>query len=262
MAGARRSGTGRGSAEYEAAGLAADCGVKLTGVNFEGVNLPRMFTAVNICPMSGRNAYHHGDLRNALISAAAELAEQGGPPAVTIRAAARIAGVTPTAAYRHFAGQEALLVAAKEYSLDRMGDLMRERLAALPPEPDEPRAAMARMEAIGRGYVDFALTQPGLFRTAFVVDVAKAPPDFSGPEGPHAMLVRGVDELIQLGFVGEQFRLGSEMAAWSLVHGLSLLMLEGPLARLPKPDRQAVVDQTMEAFVRSFWAARANFRAP
>ncbi|GAA1573793.1 TetR/AcrR family transcriptional regulator [Kribbella sancticallisti] len=220
-----------------------------------------MFTAVNICQMSGRNAYHHGDLRNALISAAAELAEQGGPAAVTIRAAARQVGVTPTAAYRHFAGHEALLGAAKAYSLEQMGDAMRKRLAALPAEPDAPRAAMARIEAIGRGYVDFALSQPGLFRTAFVADVSKPAPDFRGPDGPHTMLVKGVDELIRLGFVGEEFRIGSEVAAWSLVHGLSLLMLEGPLARLPQQERQAVVDQTMDAFVRSFWAVRANFRA-
>jgi AcrR family transcriptional regulator len=216
-----------------------------------------MCTAVNICQMSSRDAYHHGDLRNALIAAAAELAEQGGPAAVTIRAAARIAGVTPTAAYRHFSGHEALLAAAKGHSLDKMGEAMRKRLAALPPEPDEAKAAMARMEAIGRGYVDFALSEPGLFRTAFVLDVDKPAPDLRGPDGPHTMLVKGVDELIRLGFVGEEYRVGSEVASWSLVHGLSLLMLEGPLARLPKEERQAVVDQTMNAFLRTFWVARS-----
>lgn len=222
-----------------------------------------MCTPVNISHMNARSAYHHGDLRNALIAAAAELAEQGGPAAVTIRAAARVVGVTPTAAYRHFSGQEQLLGAAKEYSLQQMADAMRQRLAALPPESDPPTAAMARMEAIGRGYVDFALSQPGLFRTAFVVDVTKSPPPaFSRSDGPHTMLVRGVDELIKLGFVGEEYRVGTEVAAWSLVHGLSLLMLEGPLARLPQQEREAVVDQAMDAFVRSFWSARANFRAP
>lgn len=217
-----------------------------------------MCTTVNIKLMNGRNAYHHGDLRNALIAAAAELAEQGGPPAVTIRAAARVVGVTPTAAYRHFSGHEALLAAAKAYSLDRMGIVMRKRLAGLPAEPDPARAAMARIEAIGRGYVEFALAEPGLFRTAFTVDVAKPPLDIGAPDGPHQMLVKGVDELIKLGFVGEEYRVGTEVAAWSLVHGLSLLMLEGPLSRLPQAEREAVVDQAINTFVRSFWTARAN----
>jgi AcrR family transcriptional regulator len=221
-----------------------------------------MCTGVNIKQMTGRNAYHHGDLRNALIAAAAELAEQGGPQAVTIRAAARAAGVTPTAAYRHFSGQEALLRAAKEYSLDQMGEVMRRRLASLPAEPDPAKAAMNRMEAIGRGYVEFALSQPGLFRTAFLIDVEKAAPDFAGPDGPHAMLVNGVDELIKLGFVGEEYRVGSEVGAWSLVHGLSLLMLEGPLARIPLEEREEVVDQTIKTFVRSFWTARALNQQP
>jgi AcrR family transcriptional regulator len=217
-----------------------------------------MCTPVNINSMTGRNAYHHGDLRNALIAAAAELAEQGGPQAVTIRAAARTAGVTPTAAYRHFSGHEALLLAAKQYSLSQMGEVMHRRLAELPAEEDPAKAAMNRMEAIGRGYVEFALSQPGLFRTAFVIDREKTAPEFAGgDDGPHAMLVNGIDELIRLGFVGEEYRVGSEVGAWSLVHGLSLLMLEGPLARIPLEEREAVVEQTIKTFVRSFWTARA-----
>ncbi|HET6296149.1 MAG TPA: TetR/AcrR family transcriptional regulator [Kribbella sp.] len=207
--------------------------------------------------MTGRNAYHHGDLRNALIAAAAELAERGGPQAVTIRAAARAVSVTPTAAYRHFSGHEELLLAARSYSLEQMGDAMRARLAALPAEPDPAKDAMARIDAIGRGYVDFALSHPGLFRTAFVVDPARPPLDFQTPEGPHVMLVRAVDELARQGFVDDEFRVGAEVAAWSLVHGLSLLMLEGPLSRLPEQERETVVDQTMGLFARSYWAVRA-----
>ena len=153
-----------------------------------------------------------------------------------------------------------MLGAAKAYSLDQMGAAMRKRLAAMAPEADPSRAAMARLDAIGRGYVDFALSQPGLFRTAFTVDVAKPAPGFHGPDGPHTMLVNEVEELIRLGFVGPEHRVGAEVAAWSLVHGLSLLMLEGPLARLPQEEREAVVDQTLNTFAQSFWAVRASRR--
>jgi AcrR family transcriptional regulator len=221
-----------------------------------GVNLPSMCTPVNIKSVTGRNAYHHGDLRNALIAAAADLAERGGPAAVTVRAAAREVGVTPTAAYRHFSGHEELLGAAKAYSLEQMGDAMRRRQAALGPEPDQAKAALARIEAIGRGYVDFALSRPGLFRTAFVLEADKPAPDFMAPVGPHVMLVQAVDELVRLGLVGEQFRVGTEVAAWSLVHGLSLLMLEGPLARLPEQEREALVDQTIGLFLSSIRSTR------
>lgn len=227
------------------------------GVNFMGVNLPRMFTPVNIRSMSSQAPYHHGDLRNALIGAAAELAGQGGPDAVTIRAAARKVGVTPTAAYRHFAGHGDLLTAAKDLSLDRMAVAMRNRLAALTPDPDPARAAMARLEAMGRGYVDFALSEPGLFRTAFCRNPDKAL-DLSAPDGPHTMLTKSVDDLIAVGFFREEARLGAEISAWSLVHGLSMLLLDGPLANLPVGEQQAAVDQTFDTFTRNFWSARVQ----
>jgi len=216
-----------------------------------------MCTGVNIKSMNDRNPYHHGDLRNALISAAAELAEQGGPQAVTIRAAARSVGVTPTAAYRHFKNHEELLSAANLSSLTQMADAMRTRLAALPPAADEAQAAMDRMEAIGRGYVDFALSRPGLFRTAFL-STDKPALDGDGPEGPHVLLVRGVDELVRLGFVAEELRVGAEMASWSLVHGLSMLLIDGPLAQLPPGERDRIVDQTLALFSRIVWAGRSS----
>jgi AcrR family transcriptional regulator len=218
-----------------------------------------MFTPVNIRSMISQAPYHHGDLRNALIGAAADLAGQGGPEAVTIRAAARKVGVTPTAAYRHFAGHENLLAAAKDLSLDRMAVAMRNRLAALGPEPDPARAAMARLEAMGRGYVDFALSEPGLFRTAF----CRPKDNLLGrkvADGPHTMLTKSVDDLIAVGFFREEARLGAEISAWSLVHGLSMLLLDGPLANLPAGERQAVVDQTFNTFTRSFWSAKANLQ--
>jgi hypothetical protein len=132
-------------------------------------------------------------------------------------------------------------------------------LAALVPDPDPARAAMARLEAMGRGYVDFALSEPGLFRTAFCRNPDKAL-DLKAPDGPHTMLTRSVDDLIAVGFFREEARLGAEISAWSLVHGLSMLLLDGPLANLPAVEQQAVVDQTFNAFTRSFWSARADFQ--
>lgn len=219
-----------------------------------------MWVGVNIARMSSRTAYHHGDLRNALIDAASKLAERGGPDAVTVRAAAREVGVTPTAAYRHFAGQEGLLEAAKWASIERMSKAMRKRLDAVPDDPDPIEATIAKLEAIGHGYVDFALAEPGLFRTAFCRGVAGKnldhPANQTDPDNPHVMLVDLIGELVRLGFLSEEQRLGAEMGAWSMVHGLAMLLLDGPLAALPKGERAAVVEQTLTTFTQSFWNAR------
>ena len=213
-----------------------------------------MCTGVNIGAMSSRARYHHGDLRNALVSAAARLAASGGPDAVTVRAAAREVGVTPTAAYRHFAGHDGLLAAAKDECIGRMSAAMRKRLDELPEQPDPLESAIGRLEAIGRGYVDFALAEPGLFKTAFGGHFGgnhlEKEHDHDADD-PHGMLIRLIDELIQLGFLTERQRLGAEISSWSLVHGLSMLLIDGPLAGLPEAERSAVVEQTLTSFGQS-----------
>jgi AcrR family transcriptional regulator len=216
-----------------------------------------MLVGVNIQSMK---PYHHGDLRNALIAAARDLAERGGPDAVTIRAAAREVGVTPTAAYRHFAGHEDLLLAAKDQALSRLSAAMRKRLEALPETADPVASTITRLEAIGYGYVDFALSEPGLFRTAFCLGKHSdghswMDKEHDDPESPHQMLIDLVDELIAIGFLTEEQRLGAEIGAWSVVHGLAMLLIDGPLASLAGVERQAVVEATLGGFTASFWSA-------
>lgn len=206
--------------------------------------------------MNARDAYHHGDLRNALIAAAARLAEKGGPDAVTIRAAARQVGVTPTAAYRHFAGQEELLEAAKDACNEQMSVAMRKRLASVPDRDDPVEAVIVKLEAIGYGYVDFALAEPGLFRTVFHGGTEGKdihdPALHANPDNPHAMLIALVGQLVDLGFVDERRRLGTEIGAWSLVHGLASLLIDGPLAGMPAEERGVVIDQTLTTYTDSF----------
>jgi len=225
-----------------------------------------MFAPVNIYLMTARSPYHHGDLRNALVKAAADLAEQGGPDAVTIRATARAVGVTPTAAYRHFANQEDLLRAAKQWSLEEMVASMRKRLAVLPVSADPADAATARLEAIGRGYVDFALSEPGLFRTAFCTNPQNQPEleslsDLSGQgDGAYAMLVKVIDDLLELGFFEPELRTGVQISAWAFVHGLASLLTDGPLAKIPREAQQPVIDQAFRAFQHSLWTSRESLR--
>jgi AcrR family transcriptional regulator len=202
---------------------------------------------------TARATYHHGDLRNALVRAAADLAERDGPDAVTIRAAARAAGVTPTAAYRHFAGHAELLDAAKHEALERMGAMILEVLGDPPEEVDPVEVALHRMRAGGRGYVRFALAQPGLFRTAFCRsdhDDLRDAGERLAAAPPHAFLSAALDELVSVGWLDPALRPHAETPAWAAVHGLSLLLLDGPYRALDEAERELLIDATLEMTLR------------
>ena len=103
-----------------------------------------------------RQNYHHGDLRHALLSAGIDLAREGGPDAVVLREATRRVGVSPNAAYRHFADRDALLTAVSDAALAELAasiDAIFDRI----PEGDAETVARAQLRAVGTGYVAFAL---------------------------------------------------------------------------------------------------------
>ncbi|MEV4945295.1 TetR/AcrR family transcriptional regulator [Streptomyces sp. NPDC053755] len=207
---------------------------------------------------SGGKSYHHGDLRNALISAAVDLAAEGGPERVVLREAARRVGVSPTAAYRHFDGRGELLRAVTTHAQRALADSM-ERAAARAPGADDPAlAAELRLASLGRGYIGFALDHPGLYRAAFCTPrptcadgrAAAGQPAEQEPEiRAFALLTDALDALARTGRGPCRSRPATEVAAWSAVHGLSLLLLDGPLRRLPAQRRQAVVESTLAMVV-------------
>src|SRR5580693_8420060 len=118
---------------------------------------------------SGRRGYHHGNLREALIEAALELIGAKGPAGFTIAEAARLAGVSPAAPYRHFRDAESLLaeVATRGF------DAFRDRLAAaLDRHPTDPARAA---EAVGRAYLGFAKDEPAFYAAIFETGIDRAP---------------------------------------------------------------------------------------
>ncbi|WP_232544444.1 TetR/AcrR family transcriptional regulator [Streptomyces buecherae] len=185
-----------------------------------------------------RDTYRHGDLRNALTEAALELARQGGPEAVVLRAATRQAGVVPNAAYRHFADRDALLHAVSQAAMAQVARTMEAEQAAVPPTEDPVAAARARFRAVGTGYLRYAREEPGLFRTAFHVpgDMTHAADDTAaGATGktPFELLGEALDGLVDAGLLAADRRPGAEFLAWSAVHGLAVLLIDGPLRGLP-----------------------------
>ncbi|MGC3995433.1 MAG: TetR/AcrR family transcriptional regulator [Propionicimonas sp.] len=189
-------------------------------------------------------SYHHGDLRPALLRAGYELAREGGPAAVTLRAATRRAGVTATAAYRHFASHDDLLRAVGARAL---GDLARsmEEYQARVVATDPAERAHERLVAVGDGYLALALDEPGVFGTAMfgLRTLADArDPDSAGGSGrtPFELLTDAIADLTTHGRIDAGRTQEIAVTCWSTVHGFADLATRGPFRTLPRADRDAI----------------------
>ena len=162
-----------------------------------------------------RPGYHHGNLREALVEAALELLHEGGAEALSLRAAARRAGVSAMAPYRHFADKEALLAAVAAHGFT----LLAARLAEADTAPDPVDALVAQ----GVAYVRFACEDPDRFRLMFGAAQPAGHPDLRAAGGTgYAILARRVATLAD-----ESRRDDLTLACWSLVHGLASLLVDG-----------------------------------
>ncbi len=203
-------------------------------------------------PVTARSTYRHGDLRRALLEAGIELARSGGPDAVVLREATRRAGVAPNAAYRHFASRQALLQAVRAAALSALALAMEAELAALPADLAPAEFARASVRAVGTGYLRFARAETGLFRTAFVAsgDLQPTAPDpaKAGESGlnPFELLAAALDRLVNAGVMPPERRPGAEFLAWSAVHGLAMLVIDGPLASVVGPQMERVGQRLLD----------------
>ncbi|MDU8911549.1 TetR/AcrR family transcriptional regulator [Aestuariicoccus sp. MJ-SS9] len=108
-----------------------------------------------------KRGYHHGNLRQALVDSALELIEKKGPTGFTLSEAAKQAGVTPAAVYRHFAGREDLIAEAARQGYEIFVDVMDYAFQSGQP------SALAAFEATGRAYLAFARKYPGHYIAMF-----------------------------------------------------------------------------------------------
>lgn len=161
------------------------------------------------------STYHHGDLRAAVLTAAGKIIEKEGLAGLSVREAARSAGVSHNAPYRHFPDRQALLVALAAQGFSELDKALENRSG----------------RELAEAYVRFALERPERFRLMFGAQL-----------GLHAQ-AKATYEHVARSIAG----IGGEMAhapaaAWSLVHGLAQLLLEGHL-------------ENNEAFVRNVLSA-------
>jgi len=193
-----------------------------------------------------RDTYRHGDLRRALLDAGVELARAGGPQAVVLREATRRAGVAPNAAYRHFANRQALLEAVRMAALSALARAMEEEVAGIRRSRNSAAYARDCLGAVGAAYLRFAQEETGLFRAGFAppepVELGQPEPEKAGPAGlnPFQFLGSALDRMVEAGVLPASRRPGAEYLAWSAVHGLALLVIDGPLSGMPRKETQAL----------------------
>jgi AcrR family transcriptional regulator len=189
-----------------------------------------------------RGRYHHGDLRNALVETAARLVAERGPEGFSLREAAREVGVSPGAAYRHFADKAALLVALAIDGHARLATALERSIAKLP-APGTAGHAVASLEATGLAYVEFALANPSHFRVMFgpcVEAEGFEPGCAASGRDAYQILSDVLDALVAREVIPAPARAGAEIVAWSAVHGFASLLVDGAVPLGPR-ERAAVL---------------------
>ena len=190
-----------------------------------------------------------GAVRDGLVAAGIELARTGGPDAVVLREATRAVGVVPNAAYRHFADRDELLAEVCTAAMQELADRMAAGIARVRGRHGDPAAARRRLRAVGTAYLEFAREEPGLFATAFAVPQRHGYGAAEGGTGqertPLDHLRAALDELVEAGVLDKRRREGLEYPIWSLVHGLAVLVGQGPLREVPDADRRRIEDLTL-----------------
>lgn len=172
-----------------------------------------------------KNSYHHGNLAESLLNAVDEIATQFGLEAVTLRACAKLAGVSPSSAFRHYADKRALLTAFATRALTQLS-------AAMATAKSHARLqGNNEFSAVGLAYVEFALDKPAFFRAMWREETIYTNDEY------YVAAARQLSSHLQSGFANtiidkdpDSFS-AQEILAWSAVHGLANLFVDGPVAK-------------------------------
>jgi AcrR family transcriptional regulator len=188
-------------------------------------------------PEHGPRGYHHGNLKEALVRAALELIAEKGPAGFTFADAARWAGVSPAAPYRHYRDREALLA-----DVARLG--FEQFTAALSKAWNEGRPdVMSAFDRLGKTYLDFAKREPAYYSAMFEAGVPldSDPQLREASERAFGVLRSAAESLVALmPAAGRPPSLMVALHIWSMTHGVASLFGRGDAARraLPMPPEE------------------------
>lgn len=202
--------------------------------------------------------YHHGDLREAMVQAGFDVAQEQGADAIALRDVTRRVGVTPRAAYRHFEDRQALVIAVAQRAAGRLAAEIDSRLA----QHVDPDGA-TQLTAVGEGYIAFALDEPGLFDVAFfaigdmvTADAAEATGE--GGRTPYQHLQHALERLVVEGRLPPESAADAAIMCWSGVHGFATLAARGPLRALPREVVDEQAGRLVGVLVRAASAGKAT----
>jgi AcrR family transcriptional regulator len=164
-----------------------------------------------------KESYHHGDLRSALVALALDYVRKNGPESFSLREAAREAGVTSGAAYKHFADRDELLTAVATEALALLAQRSQKATAGL--------TGRKRLHASALAYIDFAAAEPRLFRLAFSRFGSDGKTEKDGVPGAFTQLRLAVGELQN--DPGKPVDPDALALAWAVAHGIASLISDG-----------------------------------
>lgn len=205
------------------------------------------------CP-KGRKSYHHGNLRETLIESALDILKEGTLADLSLRALARKAGVSQTAPYRHFEDKEALIAVLKEEGMRKLGEGLEEL-------KESEKDPLVRLQKLGLRYVEFAEIYPAHFKVMFEYDLH----DYDKYCALHNVsdncfqcLQETVDECLALPNARKIDPAVAQFGAWSMVHGLSVLLMNQSLMKHMKEghfvdlgERNQIAEQVTKFFSNS-----------
>ena len=172
------------------------------------------------------DSYHHGDLRAALIAEAATMIADGGVASVTMREIGRRLGVSRAAPYRHFTDKDALLVAVAATGFERLNDRLRST------DTRSKRPGIGQFRRMGEAYVRFALENPAHYRLMYGREALTRHelPELRDAANELFEQLVGVFKAHQRnGGIKRQDPRAQAYVAWSAMHGLASLLIEGQI---------------------------------
>lgn len=196
-------------------------------------------------------SYHHGDLRAALLTEAAAMVAEGGVASVTMRALGDRLGVSRAAPYRHFSHKGALLVAVAAAGFARLGS----RLEAV--GAGAPGASLEALRRLGEEYVRFAIEHPAHYRLMYgreAITREHVPELREAGNALFEQLVAVIEAHQQSGGIKRDDPRALAYVAWSAVHGLASLWIEGHI--MATDDIDGLIRQTSGTLLEGMRARR------
>jgi AcrR family transcriptional regulator len=219
----------------------------------------RTSTPANATPSVCGETYHHGNLKAALLDEAVRRLELQRHASFSLSELARAVGVTPPAAYRHFADKDSLCLALAAHGFEQLGQAFEQAMPLLA-SPSSARAARRRFTALGDAYVRFSVAHPGLFQLMFGVEGepfrARAR-QLPAPRRASAFgfLQAALRDLHRFGLIGRRPGPDDAWFAWCAIHGAAQLAIAGASTRVP-------IDRIGLEVTRRLVAAMSGARGP